>query len=399
MFNLIQDNDIIFVFISLDIAMIFIGIFLYCYIPQKSALHQIYDQCDRFNGKWQYMIKIIFGEDKYGYDCSSATVSFELFNPAYRYQTRISIPPKVFIHKSRPIHRDQDQDVYRILTFQFNRKYRLDEIGYVRLSHDYFGGEILIYSFEIQNLYSGDDYKAKIDQFIEMLAPHMPLQTQLYRLNDAGKQPIRSDDVLPSEIINPLEWCIFLSAAVNLFPLFATKVIPCTINILCSYYQDLWTSVNAALTASFLIPLIILVFILVYKLIIKRKYSLSNGTSNWYLIRVLFMIVLALGSISLGLGFCYQAAKELDVKQQHFWKYTLIISMVPFVIISLILLIGAFYAKILDEIHNENIPAYMELPIFESFSDIANSTDRTMKDERKGQMKDEGKKDEKTKSR
>ena len=111
------------------------------------------------------------------------------------------------------------------------------------------------------------------------------------------------------------------------------------------------------------------------------------------------MIVLALGSISLGLGFCYQAAKKLDVKQQHFWKYTLIISMVPFVIISLILLIGAFYAKILDEIHNENIPAYMELPIFESFSDIANSTDRTMKDERKGQMKDEGKKDEKTKSR
>ena len=41
----------------------------------------------------------------------------------------------------------------------------------------------------------------------------------------------------------------------------------------------------------------------------------------------------------------------------------------------------------------------MELPIFESFSDIANSTDRTMKDERKGKMKDEGKKDEKTKSR
>jgi len=245
---------------------------------------------------------------------------------------------------------------WTVFKFLLLRREPLSRISYLIINHDSVG-EVFLVNVEIQEVNSTKANVAYVGTTIENLKDKKLEIKQRFPSATKEFREIESELKVSSKITF-CEFLGFLFMAINFILISCVFIIPCNEKKkLCADYKNgFLSSLFAGIAASIFATIIFTLFTVIYIGFIKYFYAKKK--SFWILIRILYLLLIAILSIGFGVSAAVFAASNNrfpkisdDEKHELFWMYAIGIGSFLFVSISLpILSIIAYILGFFSEV-------------------------------------------------
>jgi hypothetical protein len=340
-------------------SVVLLAIYL-CYGHEIDYWDKVYDNCNSRNAKYVYVVRMVFGSFKKGFNISKTTVSIEVrtVDPSKPALTRFQITPKQMEQSFNNSDQTSSQKVVKFLLY---RREPLTNMSYVQINHNGFG-TINVSNVEIQDIDSFEANIAYVGKSISSLPEDKCRRVQIFP--GAGREERGVEASLkPPKTITFTEFVVFAFLSVDIILLMCVLIIPCNQNDtnFCDDYKDgFLSSLFAGLVSSTIAAFIFIFVIVIYRYFIK-KFNTGKGFRN-YIKNAYLLIVIFVGVI---FG-CYAAylcsgnrkfpkeMKNQNFNHESFWMFGIGTGIILFFLfwVSLLSFIGyliGFFGKVVDK--------------------------------------------------
>jgi hypothetical protein len=308
---------------------------LLSHISEESVgFDKVYDKCNALTAKYTYVLRFKFGETKKYFTFEGTTFTVHVLNKDFEILTTIrisrSMTAKIFVIKN----------FSTVFKFLFLRREPLSGISHLIVNHDSVG-EVVLVNVEIQEVNSTKANVAYVETAIKNLKDKKLETKQCFPSATKEFREIESELKVSSKMTF-CEFLGFLFMAINFILISCVFIIPCNEKKkLCADYKNgFLSSLFAGIAASINATIIFTLFIVIYIGFIKYFYAKKK--SFWILIRILYLLLIAILSIGFGVSAAVFAANNNrfqkvsdDEKHEFFWIYAIGIGSFLFVSISL----------------------------------------------------------------